>query len=319
MPANTPISIVSELQKLAPSAIIELYVLDLTSIGGPVVNYHGGTNELLQPIVWQGVTYYPFPVSATGFEYNGKGTLPRPKLQAANVSSAITALLIQYGDFVGCKLTRKRTLVKYLDPINFILTPAKHYERAGYLEGRVINAGGVFDRAYYATTYPDVATAYAGQDVIQHFIAFGIAEGRNGNAAGPFDSGYYLGAYADIATAQNAGINPTADPTASFPDDVFYIEQRTAENRDVVEFSLAASFDFQGLQLPRRPIIQNVCLWKYRGPECGWTGGPATIDDVPTSDWSLDVCSKRLAGCRCRFGANNPIPYGGFPGASVSH
>jgi lambda family phage minor tail protein L len=112
--------------------------------------------------------------------------------------------------------------------------------------------------------------------------------------------------------------NPTADPTASFPDDVFFIEQRTLETREVVEFQLAAAFDFQGLQLPRRPIIQNVCIWKYRGPECGWTGGYFDINDNPTSAAS-DACSKRLSGCQCRYGSTAPLPYGAFPAAGGIH
>src|SRR6185436_7754424 len=29
-----------------------------------------------------------------------------------------------------------------------------------------------------------------------------------------------------------------------------------------------------GVMLPRRQIIQNICTWRYRGSECGYTGAP---------------------------------------------
>jgi hypothetical protein len=32
--------------------------------------------------------------------------------------------------------------------------------------------------------------------------------------------------------------------------------------------------DLEGLQLPRRVITQNHCLWRYRSSECGYVGAP---------------------------------------------
>ena len=54
-----------------------------------------------------------------------------------------------------------------------------------------------------------------------------------------------------------SGINPfgTPDPTATFPNEVFFIDRKAAENRAVVEFELAASFDLQGVRLPKRQIL----------------------------------------------------------------
>ena len=115
------------------------------------------------------------------------------------------------------------------------------------------------------------------------------------------------------------GVNPTADPNQYIERDSWYVARRTSENRIFIEYELAASFDLTGVKLPRRQIIQNVCTWRYRSPECGYAGGPvATITDAPTSDPLLDRCSKKLSGCKLRFGENNPLPYGGFPGAGLS-
>jgi lambda family phage minor tail protein L len=227
--------ITSEIQQLAPSAVIELFILDTTNIGGDVYRFHAGTNNLRQRVVWQGQIYEPFPVQVSGFEYNGSGQLPRPKLVVANVTGIITALVLAYQDLLGAKLTRRRTLAKYLDAVNF-----------------------------------------------------------------------------------PGGVNPTADATAEFQDDVFFIDRKTMENRDVVEFELAAAFDVQGVSIPRRQIIQNVCPWKYRGSECGYTGiAYFNANDQTVASAALDVCGKRLSSCKKRFGENGELPFGGFPAAGL--
>ncbi|MTD34036.1 phage minor tail protein L [Paludibacterium denitrificans] len=105
----------SDLQSLQPSALVELFVLDATMLGGSLTYFHAGTNGLTQPVVWQGNTYQPFPIQAEGFELNGKGALPQPTLTVSNVGGLISALVMQYDDLVGAKLTRKRTFARYLD------------------------------------------------------------------------------------------------------------------------------------------------------------------------------------------------------------
>ena len=65
-----------------------------------------------------------------------------------------------------------------------------------------------------------------------------------------------------------------ADPHAKFPDEIWYVDRKSNENRSVVEFELASKFDLVGVVLPRRQIIANVCQWQYRSAECGYTGPP---------------------------------------------
>ncbi|HBR1621211.1 TPA: phage minor tail protein L, partial [Klebsiella pneumoniae] len=52
----------ADIQSLSPSALIELFELDMsvTTSGGKLY-FHAGTNGLSQPIVWQGVSYEPWP------------------------------------------------------------------------------------------------------------------------------------------------------------------------------------------------------------------------------------------------------------------
>lgn len=228
-------AIKSELQKLAPSAIIELFTLDLTIFGDQIYYFHAGTNGLRQPITWQGQEYVPFPIQASGFELSTGGQMPRPTLVVSNVLGVVTALVLTYKDMLGAKVTRKRTMQKYLDAVNF-----------------------------------------------------------------------------------DGGINPTADPTAEFPDDVFFIEAKKNETPELIEFELSSSFDVQNVQLPKRQIIQNICPWRYRGPECGYTGTDYfNSNDQPVGTLQQDVCGKRLTSCKLRFGQFAELPYGGFPAAGL--
>ncbi|OAI63579.1 tail protein [Ralstonia solanacearum] len=116
--------------------------------------------------------------------------------------------------------------------------------------------------------------------------------------------------------------NPEADPAEELPVEVWFVEQKTAETKETVEFELSSALDFNGVQLPRRQIVANVCGWLmvggYRGPECGYTGAAMfDRDDNPVGDPSLDRCGGRLSSCKCRFGVNEPLPFGGFPAADL--
>lgn len=106
-----------EIQDLSPSAIIELFVLQVSDTEN--LYFHAGTNELRQDIVWQGVTYSALPIQTTGFDISSQGTLPRPKLSIANIKGLFSALIHKFDDLIGMKIIRKRTFAKYLDAVNF--------------------------------------------------------------------------------------------------------------------------------------------------------------------------------------------------------
>jgi lambda family phage minor tail protein L len=93
-----------------------------------------------------------------------------------------------------------------------------------------------------------------------------------------------------------------ADPHAKFPDEIWYVDRKSNENRAVVEFELASKFDLVGVMLPRRQIIANVCQWVYRGGECGYNGTDYyDINDNKVTSSGSDVCGKRLSSCNIRF------------------
>ena len=99
------------------------------------------------------------------------------------------------------------------------------------------------------------------------------------------------------------GTNPygTPDPTAEFPREIYYVDRKVIETRDVVEFELAAAFDLAGVRAPKRQCIANICQWVYKSTECSYTG-------------ALTSCSKTLDACKAHFGATAELPFGSFPG-----
>lgn len=119
------------------------------------------------------------------------------------------------------------------------------------------------------------------------------------------------------ATNFEGNTNPfgTPDPTASLPEEIYFIDRKAVETRDIVEFELVAAFDLAGVRAPKRQTINNICQWQYRSAECGYTG-TAYFDenDKSVTSASLDVCGKRLTSCECRFGVDQPLPFGSFPG-----
>lgn len=127
--------------------------------------------------------------------------------------------------------------------------------------------------------------------------------------------------YLDVENFKDG--NPSADKNISFPDDIWYIDKKEQENKMMIQWELASAFDLQGVQLPRRQIIQNYCQWNYRSGECGYKGPYFDMNDKICSTKEEDCCPKKLSSCKARFDSLKtttddltPLPFGGFPGAT---
>ena len=176
--------IFSSLQDINPSAIIELFTLQLsTALHGDntVYRFHAGSNlNANGKIVWAGNEYLRFPVQASGFAFQ-KGQLPRPKLIISNATGLISSILLTVNetttgnDLTGATVTRIRTLAKFIDAVNF----------------------------------------------------------------------------AD-------GTNATADNTAEFPQEIYSIDRKSTETREIVEFELAAPTDLAGVRIPGRQATRSI-------------------------------------------------------------
>ena len=113
--------VAAEIQKLEPSALIELFELTYTAAVNGInqtFRYHAGTNEIKSDIVFNEKTYIALPVQVTGFDKKTQGTLPRPKLKVSNVNNALSAFIQLYNPLQG-KVQRIQTHKKFLDAVNF--------------------------------------------------------------------------------------------------------------------------------------------------------------------------------------------------------
>ena len=270
-----------ELLKLAPTAVIDLFEVELTPALNNVnveagedeliLRYHAGKNGLTEDLQFDGKTYPAVPIEIDGFSFSAKGTLPRPTMRVANVNNAITDLMLQTNSAtgekynpLGAKVRRIRTFAKFIDTANF-------------------SQGSLF--ASDADITDVLTTEDADSLIMQSF-------------------------------------NDTADPQAKLVE-TWYIDRVASENQEFVEFELAPKLDLVNVQIPRR-TIEEVCPWKYREAECGYTGDKCfTVDDALITTGtqeqkrSADVCGKRLKSCQKRFGRNNDLPFGGFYGARL--
>lgn len=124
----------------------------------------------------------------------------------------------------------------------------------------------------------------------------------------------------------DTGSNP--DPDAMFTPDVYQVEQKTRHNRIFIEWKLSSILDQSGRQIPARTMLRDVCTQTYRiyrpatdtfdytNATCPYVGTQYFDEKdliVPKPD---DKCSKRLSGCKLRFGQNGQLPTRAFPGIS---
>lgn len=58
------------------------------------------------------------------------------------------------------------------------------------------------------------------------------------------------------------------DPNAELPRDIYYIDRKSAENKNYIEYELAPAFETDGILLPGRIISENNCIFNYRGEGC---------------------------------------------------
>lgn len=129
-------TVTAEKLKLTPDTLIELFELDLSPIGVSIVEYfYCGTDTLRDPIVFNGITYEPWPITGSGFALNGQGSLPTPTFTIWNGGGVVSQTVMQYADLVGAQVTRTRTHHKFLDGMP-LANPAQVYPIDIYRIGR---------------------------------------------------------------------------------------------------------------------------------------------------------------------------------------
>ena len=289
-----------EQSAFAPAALLEFFLLDGRSVGLSTIYYfHSATNNNYKAIVFNGISYTPFPVKVEGYEFRSDGSLPRPKVTLSNMNGFVSNILLGSVNLIGAQFIRRRVYARYIDAVNF----------------------------------PNNQNPYG-----------------------------------------------TPDPTAAYPDEIFFVNRKVTENSQVVQFELATSLDLEQAQLPNRQVLSQICPFRFRDPDsCSYAGAPVsdrnnktflgaggyafisltdrgaynsattyavgdyvfvtsvlpkTLGDqlfyvcnvagtvgeangpiVNPGRWLADACSKTIAGCKLHF-QNQPLKFGGFPGIS---
>lgn len=107
-------SIQETVQSFSPGDIVTLFQMDARNLGSTIL-YFTPVSDDGNSVEFDGQTYVPVDLEATGFEWNGQGALPRPHIKVSNANKVFNALVIQYGDLLGSTITRIRTFRQYLD------------------------------------------------------------------------------------------------------------------------------------------------------------------------------------------------------------
>jgi len=129
----------------------------------------------------------------------------------------------------------------------------------------LINIEGFFSR--YIKNKDDLLGAKV--KIIRTFLRF-------------IDSVNFLNYNNDKNFWKKMGVNP--DSSAKMRDQEWIINQKTAENKNLISYELTSPLDLENVKIPRRQIINNYCSWKYRGKGCGYKGIPVADSNNVTFD-----------------------------------
>ena len=308
--------IITDLQSINPSAVIELFELttDATLHGSTqTYRFHAGSNlNLNGKLVFDGNEYLRFPVTAEGFAYQ-RGQIPRPSLSVSNALGTITAILLNVNavttgnDLTGATVKRIRTSARYIDAVNFPVTTTSSTTTSTIADPAdaesvtytvtVVNVGGSNYFAINGSTNPVITmkrgstytfnqshSSNVGHPLRIKSDAGGQQTTTNTGTLGtdatvvyqpaypsaPSDLRYYCTVHGNgmgntitmnnpntttqtTTTTSTQQVNPLGTPDATAKEEITYtIARKSAENRDIVSFELAAPFDLAGVRIGRQ-------------------------------------------------------------------
>ena len=339
-----------ELQSLQGSVIIELFEIDTGKYGGQIYRFHAG--KVIQgDIVFGNETYSAYPLEVVDFEIRGDGSLPRPKMTLANVDGFISQIITGKDDFVGLKVKRIRTFLKYLDEANFIdnINPfgvpdetARFPDERYFINKKIAEDKNAIEfelsselemesvqlpsRTVHANHCPWIYRGegcnYGNSDVYSPYNAWydvHLPVDVNqfsplfGHPIGDSDNNTFVGGKAyNFSTAGNAPWQHRQ--ITPYKDSGFYDSTGIYTSGDFVAMNSAESSDVV-LYFVAKPT-------GIMATEAGDPTSPIAYYNVSGKDprydsanWVQDQCSKNLSGCLMRFQyCTKGLPYGGFPG-----
>jgi len=256
-----------------------------------IYRWHSGvaqnaTGELL----FGGQTYSQMPIEAEGFDYKGtnKGSnLPRPTLRISNLLSTVSTILQEINnitpnnDLIGAVLTRKRTFAKFISASNtsgqtitYVVTVqnvggANYFYINGVKNPTLSLVGGNTYRFIQSdssnTNHPLILKDSSGTqlNILDNVLSTGTAgidrvvtyQILTTNYAARYSCSVHGNNMGNTISVSAAPSNPDEDASMRCEDDVYVIDRKSSENREVVEFECAAKLDTPTVQLPRRQAL----------------------------------------------------------------
>lgn len=331
---------VKSLFDISPSAIVCFYKIDLKGKGSYL--FHAGENGYRKCMIFNGEKYDFFPIKVDGFEVQGGGKLPRPKMTFSNHQGNISIRLGAFKDFINYKVTRIKTFVKFLDNENFPDNVNPHADP---------NPDASFSEDIFY-----VNQKIKEDDNIVEFELVSLLELQNARVPARIMYSNYCGwQYRSnigckykgkpIADGKNKRFVPSGYSGAMVGSEVYLtgevLEQefaKTGEDGFYSGWNRSIKYN-KGDVVRIEPFNDDKDIYPasiYVCLEDGTRSYPVT----DRKNWTLDACDKTLCGCRLRFGENstgagggsrgdvsvgeegqlwtetggNGLPFGGFPG-----
>ena len=324
-----------------PTALLELYTLyyDYQNDSQAQINFHGGTNGVGGPIIFDGQEYLPIPVESDGFDLLGDQRLPRPKVKVSNAGLYISSLLRKYNNLNGAKVVRKRTFLKFIDDANFpentnpwgSANPDARMPDDKYFISRKTAENKLAVEFELVSSLELENIEIPARKISARYCSwiyrgFGCRYGYNKTQPGhdrPIgtanDESFVTGAGTNFSL--NGNLFPTTASSTSVdtlitPEGLWEAD-KSYEVADYI-FTLSDRVS-EGQGLTSNYYQQHPVYYICKSAHTSAAGArPETRPDL----WIKDECSKKLFGCRLRFanddlgGINNnkDLPYGGFPG-----
>jgi lambda family phage minor tail protein L len=274
-----------EAELLSPTALVIMYILDASSIGGDVLRYHNGAISTGN-IQWQGYTYTRFPVEADGYDILTQ-SLPRPKVRFSNMFGGFTALNDEFNDLIGAKVIRKRVFYRHLDG------QPEADPQAGYPDD-------IF-YIHQCTTENKLLVEYELATPLERLENIQLPKRQ-------VFSNLCIWKY---RSAECEYIGP---PVAQRDGTAIIVTNDRGQWSPFAEYSIG-DYCFKYLEGVRKQYYVAK-----QSPVAGIDKEPPN-----STYWIVDECSKRLSdGCEQRFGKGAPgekadgsFPFGGFPGSRL--
>jgi lambda family phage minor tail protein L len=108
-------SVFTTVRKFAVGTMVVLYQIDLTALGAGINYFTNNVFEERVPISFGGHTYVHLPIAMEGIDTSAEAGPPQPRLTIATSGGPVNALIRNYGDLRGAKVTRVRTFAEFLD------------------------------------------------------------------------------------------------------------------------------------------------------------------------------------------------------------